>query len=717
MVTVIEELFSPYWYRVKELQPSLKPQVDISWHIYRGQDWFIVRDPVGARSHRFSSSAYRFVSLMDGHRSIESIWNQCNETLGDDAPSQNDIITLLSKLHAADLMLADVSPALGELLKRGTKRERAQRSSHYKNPAALRFPLLDPDKFLNRTQHLARPLFTTPVLVAITLLCVLAGLQAANQWNALSHAISEQALQPHNIILLVLLYPIVKLLHELAHAYSVKLEGGEVHELGVMLLVLMPIPYVDASASSTFSKRSKRILVSAAGMIVELGLSALMMLLWLVLEDGVIRSMALNVVLIGGISTLLFNGNPLLRYDAYYMLVDAIGIPNLAQRSNQYLGYLIQRYCFKIEGAQSPVSARGEPAWFVFYSIASFLYRTALMLMISLYLAGKMFVLGVLLALWMMVTQFALPIAKLLGFLLSDRLGPHRSRALGVSGLAAIAIVLLLTVVPMPSNTQHEGVVWLPGDALINAELDAMVHRVLVQPGQLISKGQAIVELDDPERHAKLSIAQAELNELQAMKINYLVNDRVQAAAIEEKIRAARARVEHAQNKVNDLLVTSPGDGRIAIPYADDLAGSLVSQGQLLAYLKNESNARIQLVVDQADQDRIQRNVEQVQVRLSSAVPTILSASIAQQTPNANNALPSKVLGTTGGGTVMVEPGDKSGKQSLNAFFQYELEIPLALKNAQLGTRAYVRFDHGTETISQQLVRRTRQLFLKHFNA
>ena len=104
-------------------------------------------------------------------------------------------------------------------------------------------------------------------------------------------------------------------------------------------------------------------------------------------------------------------------------------------------------------------------------------------------------------------------------------------------------------------------------------------------------------------------------------------------------------------------------------------------------------------------------------MRLSSSVPTVLTASIAQQTPKANNALPSKVLGTTGGGTVMVDPGDESGKQSLNAFFQYELEIPLALENAQLGTRAYVRFDHGTETISQQLVRRTRQLFLKHFNA
>ena len=413
---MIEALFSPHWYRVKDLKPQLKKQVQLVNQEYRGQIWHVVRDPASTRSHRFSSNAYEFVRQFDGQLSVEQIWASCNQRLGDDSPSQDELIALLSKLHTADLMQSAVSPALEELLKRGEKRDKAQRNSHFKNPAALRFPLFDPDQFLERTAHWVRPAFAGLPLATIFVLVIIAAVQAGAHWSELSEAITTQALQPYNLLLLVLLYPLVKLLHELGHAYSVKLEGGEVHELGVMLLVLMPIPYVDASASSAFPERHKRVLVSAAGMIVELALSAMAMLLWLTLENGIVRDIALNIVLIGGVSTLLFNGNPLLRYDAYYMLSDSVGIPNLAQRSNQYLGYLIQRYVFGIRQARSPASAEGEAPWFVFYAISSFFYRTVLMLTISLYLAGKMFFLGVMLALWMLFTQFVLPLAKMAGF-------------------------------------------------------------------------------------------------------------------------------------------------------------------------------------------------------------------------------------------------------------------------------------------------------------
>ena len=713
---MIEALFSPHWYRVKDLKPQLKKQVQLVNQEYRGQIWHVVRDPASTRSHRFSSNAYEFVRQFDGQLSVEQIWASCNQRLGDDSPSQDELIALLSKLHTADLMQSAVSPALEELLKRGEKRDKAQRNSHFKNPAALRFPLFDPDQFLERTAHWVRPAFAGLPLATIFVLVIIAAVQAGAHWSELSEAITTQALQPYNLLLLVLLYPLVKLLHELGHAYSVKLEGGEVHELGVMLLVLMPIPYVDASASSAFPERHKRVLVSAAGMIVELALSAMAMLLWLTLENGIVRDIALNIVLIGGVSTLLFNGNPLLRYDAYYMLSDSVGIPNLAQRSNQYLGYLIQRYVFGIRQARSPASAEGEAPWFVFYAISSFFYRTVLMLTISLYLAGKMFFLGVMLALWMLFTQFVLPLAKMAGFLFSDRLGVHGTRARGVTAASLAMLVLILTTVPLPSNTVHEGVVSLPGEARISSDVDAIVKRVLVTSGQSVVKGQGIIELDDPESEAKLAVESAKLRELLALQTTYRVTDTVQALAMEDKIVEAKAKVSRATEKVQSLFVTSPRDGQIAILQASDLPGSYVEQGTLLAYLMNDANARVQLVVDQADQDRIQQQVEKVTVRLSSAPNNVLQGRLAHITPQAGNALPSKVLGTAGGGAVALEQNDGSGLQSLDSLFQYELDIPLALHSAQLGTRAFVRFEHGSESLSEQIVRRTRQLFLKHFD-
>ena len=196
-------------------------------------------------------------------------------------------------------------------------------------------------------------------------------------------------------MLLWITFPFVKALHELGHGFAVKRWGGEVHEMGIMFLVFMPVPYVDASAASAFQSKYQRMVVGSAGMLVEVFIAALAMFVWLNVEPGMIRAVAFNVMLIAGVSTVLFNGNPLLRFDGYYVLMDWLEIPNLGSRANQYIGYLIQRYPFGIRNAQSPVSARGERGWFVFYSIASFCYRMFIFATIIWFVAGEFFVVGV----------------------------------------------------------------------------------------------------------------------------------------------------------------------------------------------------------------------------------------------------------------------------------------------------------------------------------
>ena len=137
-------------------------------------------------------------------------------------------------------------------------------------------------------------------------------------------------LSAQNLLLLWLVFPVIKLLHELGHAYAAKAGGGEVHEMGMMLLVFMPVPYVDATAAGGFRSKWRRALVGAAGMLVELFIASLCMFVWVLVEPGVMRAVAFNVMLIAGVSTVVFNGNPLLRFDGYYILSDLIEIPNLA---------------------------------------------------------------------------------------------------------------------------------------------------------------------------------------------------------------------------------------------------------------------------------------------------------------------------------------------------------------------------------------------------
>lgn len=706
---MIESLFSPQWYRVSTLQPRLKPSAEICRQTHRQQLWYVLRDPVGERSHRFTPIAYEFISLLDGRRSIDEIWHLLQGRLGDDCPGQVDIINVLSKLYAADVLLVPGSKEVDELLRRGERREQAKTKGRYKNPAALRFRLFDPQPFLVASHALVKPFFSAPALILYGVLIALGAALALQNWSELSAAAAQQLAQPYNLALLLLLYPVIKLLHELGHAWAVTLEGGEVHELGVMLLVLMPIPYVDASASAAFPRRRERILVSAAGMLVELVLSALALFLWLIIEPGLIRDALLSVMLIGGASTLFFNGNPLLRYDAYYILSDWIGISNLAQRSNSYLAYLFKHYLFGIKGARSPLSAPGERRWFLFYSIASFFYRTAIMLSIALYLASQFFYLGLALAIWVLVLQLLIPALKTLSYLGSAELGAQRNRAwLSSAALGGIGI-MLCAFVPLPSNSQYEGVVWMPGEARIHSKVDAFVHRVLAEPGQHVEAGELLIELSDPLLDTELELEEARVAELQALLKQYQLSDQVKAQAVRERLTAATARRTRAIEQRDSLLVFAEQSGEFILSDAQDQKGRFVHQGELLAMVRNDRDATVRLMVSQADVDRIQQNYQGAQVRLSGAMNEILDARLVNSVPQAKGTLPSDVLSTRGGGKIAL---DANGEQSLERLFEYELELPVAIDQTRFGARAHVRFDHGQESFAAQSGRRIRQLFL-----
>ena len=292
--------------------------------------------------------------------------------------------------------------------------------TYLRSPLSLRFPLFKPEKFLAQTAYLVRPLFTAPGaflwLAVVGAALVLAGLH----WQELTENVTDRVLSGQNLVLLWLVYPLIKALHELGHGYAIKVLGGQVPEMGIMLLVFMPVPYVDASSSSAFREKWRRLLVGAAGMLVEIFVASLALFCWLVLSPGFLRSICFNVIFIASISTILFNGNPLLRYDGYYILSDLLGIINLAQRGTSYLGYLFKRYAFGLHEAEPPYTGPGERFWFVFYTIASAIYRIFLYFGIFLFISGKFFLVGILLGLWSIVGLVLVPAFKKIRYVMTD---------------------------------------------------------------------------------------------------------------------------------------------------------------------------------------------------------------------------------------------------------------------------------------------------------
>ena len=263
--------------------------------------------------------------------------------------------------------------------------------------------------------------------------------------------------------------------------------GGEVRETGVSIMMLVPVPFVDPSAASAFPEKHRRAAVGAAGMMVELFIAALATFVWLNVENGFVRDLAFVAMVIGGMSTVLFNGNPLLRFDGYYVLSDLLDVPNLGPRSNAYVAYLAQRYLLKIESAVSPVTARGEPSLLLAYGVLAFGYRWFIAGLIVFWCGSYSFWLGVLAGVMVGFTMVVKPVAKLVEFLrTSPLLSRSRSRSYAVAGGAAAAVVVLLFVVPVPFSTTAEGVVWLPEQARVRAESGGFVVEVLAADGQAV---------------------------------------------------------------------------------------------------------------------------------------------------------------------------------------------------------------------------------------
>lgn len=710
-------MFSPSWYRVASLQPRLRSHADIHRHHYRGQLWYVLQDPLSGRNHRFTPAAHYVIALMDGRRSVQTIWNLAIEHLGDDAPTQEEMIRLLGQLHASDLLVCDVSPDSLELFRRFQRQERQKWLQRLWSPLSLRFPLIDPDGFLNRWQFLVRPLFGW-FGALVWLVVVGAGVvMGVSHWADLTQNVTDRVLAPNNLLILFLVYPIIKGLHELGHAFATKVWGGEVHELGIMLIVLMPVPYVDASAASAFRDKRRRMVVGAGGMLVELFIAALALFVWLNVEPGLVRSVAYNIILIGSVSTLFFNGNPLLRFDGYYIFADAVEIPNLASRANQYLGYWVQRHLFGLRDTRTSSRTDGEQTWLAVYGIASFAYRLFVTASIILFIAGKFFVVGVLMAVWATITMIVVPLSKSLRFLLtSPAIEKKRVRAVSVSAALMAASGILLFGLPLPLYTQAEGVVWLPEKSQVRAETGGFVRRLLVAPNSKVQAGEALLETEDPLLTRQLEVLEYRWRELEARYQTLWRDDYGKAQLIREEMGALRAELERTRERVANLTIRSREDGVFIVPRAEDLPDKWFKQGEVIAYVVRYPVSTVRVVVTQDRIGLMRQRIEAVDVRLAEEIGRIYSGRIAREVPAATDELPSTTLGQNGGGEIAVDPTDKRGAKAFETVFQFDVELPGPSGLRNLGSRVYLRFDHGDEALAWQWYRRLRQLFLRKFS-
>ena len=712
-MTLNPEQVDTLWQRVSSLRPMLRSNVVIQPQEYRGVRWYMLQDQSSGRFCRINDLAYAFVGRLDGNLSVSEVVELTNRNSDETNQLQaDDVLALMAHLHDIEVLKGGLPVSLGESLSRYNNSKRQKFKQSWGNPLAIKVALFDPEKLLEKLAPFARLVFSKVGLYVWLCISTIALVALLFNGDSLYASINALTFSGTQIVLIWLLYPLIKALHELGHGLATKAWGGEVHEAGIMFLLFMPVPYVDASASWAFRDRRKRALVAASGILVELAIASLGLIIWSMTSPGIVNALALNALLIGGVSTLLYNGNPLLRFDGYYVLEDLLQIPNLSVRSSRYYVYIIQRYVLGLDDAKSPVTAYGERRWFLLYGLLSPAYRLLVLFGIAFYLGSHFMAVGVVLASWAVYMQIGKPLYSACQFLFtSQRLQSRRIRSNAVTVLFLGCISSLL-LVPMPLVSRIEGVVWLSESSHVYAQTDGMVETAYVRSGTNVEKGEPLLALRNDDLNLELLQAKMNLAELQTRLFVAQKNSRIEGAIAKTDITSAKAAVADLEQRKRMLNINSTLSGRIVYKDPHRLEQKYVSSGDTIGYIVANEQPLVRAVIDQNRVHLLDRELVDVELVIADQIEHIYSARLEHQVPASSKALPSAALGTAGGGKIPIDPADESGTTAAQEVYQLDFRLPEGAKYAAVGTRAYVRLIHGKEPLMMQWGRDVRQLFI-----
>lgn len=347
--------------------PKLRADL-IHQTIDMGRDPMVVcKDPLSRAYHHFTQSEHELLCLADGHRSTQEIADELKQRYPSSLIQVEAVQQFFQQAGHQGLLDSQIE----------SKRAAPKKSRNWLSLLAIRFPGVNPTRLLEILSPLASVLFSRPVAIAsliATPICMMAVLIQFDRFASDFASITQNPLG--SLVWIVFGIAIAKILHELGHALACRYLGCECPAIGVMLLFGIPCLYADVSDAWMLKRPGQRMLISAAGMYVECWIAILATIVWMTSNPGPVHDLAVTLMVVCSVSTILINGNPLLRYDGYYLLSDFTGVANLASRSRASLAAWVQTVLGK------PI-ATAEPIWMSVYSLASVIYRCAVLLSVT----------------------------------------------------------------------------------------------------------------------------------------------------------------------------------------------------------------------------------------------------------------------------------------------------------------------------------------------
>jgi putative peptide zinc metalloprotease protein len=591
--------------RRKLVRLRVRADLGITLQKYEGRTHYVVKDPVSLRYYRFNEQEYFVVRQLNGTHTLEDTQKKFEAEFRPHRLTLEDLEAFAQQLLQAGLVQHESATAGKELYNKRRKQRRIQRIANWSNILYIKLPLFDPDKLLGRMLHYLGWIFTLWFFAASVGLMLSAILLVTTHFDAFYDRLPNyhEFFRWNTLLYTWIALGIVKVIHEFGHGLSCKAFGGECHEMGALLLCLSPCLYANVSDSWTLPNKWKRIIISFAGIYVELVIAAIATWVWWYTPGRPeINNIALCVMVLCSISTVVFNANPLMRFDGYYILADWIEIPNLRDRSNRMLKNLTSEYALGIEVQPEPYMETWRKVLFVSYAVGSYVYRWVVTFSILYFLSNwlkpyKLGTLSALLAIAALGSMVGWPLYRLFKNLHKRGRFPDMKRArVSVSAGILGLLLLLFFALPLPiSRVRQTGLVQIEPDLVqrVVVPSDGLLVALHVRNGQRVAKGQLLAEFRSPKLEAdlltavgNLDAARVRLDKIELMRKGSTEPDERKQLAEElslatSQVRDADAKMQLARSELNALRrLDAPCDGVVlGAPRPEDV-GKLWEKGQ-----------------------------------------------------------------------------------------------------------------------------------------
>ncbi len=748
MVTLNDSLVSS---AKRKLPVRVRPDIRSSRSQYLGLSYWIVKDPVGSKYFRFHDEEYFILKQFDGTKSLEEIKDAFEKEFLPQKITLEELQRFLGQLHQSNLILSVLPNQGTELLKRRNKRRRQEMLQKCSNILSIKFKGFDPDRLLDALYPWVAWCFHPATVACSLLLGLAAALLILVQFDIFRSKLPafQDFFGVSNIILLSITLGATKALHEFGHGLTAKHFGGECHEMGIMILVLTPCPYVNVSDSWMLPNKWARIAIAAAGVWVECTLAAVCTFLWWFSTPGLLNYLCLNIMFVSSVSTILFNLNPLLRYDGYYVMSDWLEIPNLRQKATKVLTNKCSEWFLGMESQEDPFLPRRNRLLFALFSVASFFYRWVVMASI-LFFIYKVFepyglqIIGKAIACMSLLSLFIMPLYKVGKFFwVPGRIYKVKKARfyLSLGGLAAI--VAFVCVIPLPYtvvvpvavelNGKTSQAVYVPqipgGGRLVHVEHVAF-------PGMGVTAGTPLARLEnlalEQETTSLLGQSRAIAKELDGLE--RLVMEKRDAALrvgpLKEQLAATLELYEAKRHLLMQLHLTAPRDGIVVSPpwrqhreppegelplwsgspLDPENRGATLEPGTIFCSVGDPKLLEGVLVADQSKIGFLMKE-QRTEILLDAFPGRIFSGIIAKIEEREMNDVPTQ-LSTRGGGDVPTSTNADGHERPSRA--SYRITVPLENddESIRVGMTGLAKVHVAPQTLGYRLWR----LFNETFN-